>query len=168
MTENVTIAGEAFTVNPPYAAGHTLTENEAVALNRYWTESVTNGIRQSVKDAKEANAFDHAAYQAKLDEHAASYQFGQRARTGTAEDPVQIEAVNRAKQIIKDNLKAAGRKMKSAKTPNGVTHDQIEAAAQKLLAGPMGETIRAQAQEAVAQRQQAAQETMGELQSLLG
>lgn len=110
---NITIAGIEFEIDAPYAAGHTLTENEAAALNQVRAENIGNNFRSKVaklKDEKGDEA-DFGPIQAELTEYAKSYAFGvRRASARVPADPVQAEAYRMARDDIAKALKAKGLK----------------------------------------------------------
>jgi hypothetical protein len=110
--EDVTIAGEVFKIDTPYAEGHTCTAGEASALNQTRQENLRNNFAKKVKDAKEAGTFDLAAFQTQLDEYAAQYEFGVRQGGGGVRgpaDPVKREALNIAVAWLVERLKAKGK-----------------------------------------------------------
>jgi len=140
MTTTITIAGRQFTATPIYAAGHTLTENEANALNQVRFENLRNNFAPRAKEG---------ASQEDFDAYAASYQFGVRTGGGSRLDPVQAEAMSLAKDQIKSAIKAAGKNLSDYKAA------AITAAAEKLLAGPKGDEIKELAKKRVEEAQKA-------------
>lgn len=112
--EEITIAGQIFTVHRPYFEGHILSANEAAALNQVFGENLRNNFAGTVKKAVEAGAFDHPTHQDLLDAYATSYEFGVRkAREGggstrTPKDPVEAEALSIAKDKVRAAIKAKG------------------------------------------------------------
>jgi hypothetical protein len=143
MTQQITIAGKAFNVQPRYAEGHTLTANEASALNQTMFENLRNNFASRAKEGADQAAFD---------EYAAGYQFGVRTGGGGSRDPVETEAMNMARDAIKKSISAAGKKISdySAKS--------ISEAAVKLLA--KDPSYRELAVKRVAEMQNAASETV--------
>lgn len=120
-TDEITIAGQVFSVPVRYAAGHVLTEGEASALNQTYHENLRNNFAKTVKDARtvpsdgdtptstrELTESDVAALQSQLDAYAAQYEFGVRAvSTRVPADPVAREAINIAKEVIRNALRLA-------------------------------------------------------------
>lgn len=119
MPHTLTIASRAFTVKPRYAAGHTLSEAEAVALNQTFFENLRNNFAKQAKDG---------ADQAKFDEYAKAYAFGVRSVGGGSRDPIHAEALNLAREAIKNQLQSKGIKL------SAYTQAQYTAAAEKLVA----------------------------------
>lgn len=106
--KTITIAGIQFTVPQPYAAGHTVTEGEAAALNQTFAENIRNNMAKKVKDG--------SADQAAITEYAAGYTFtvaGVGASTSArVTDPVEREARRLAKVYITGVLKERGTTIK--------------------------------------------------------
>lgn len=101
MSHTITIAGKPFSVEPRYAEGHVLNTNEASALNQTFFENLRNNFANSAKEGKTQEDFD--AY-------ASSYQFGVRTGGGGgSRDPVEVEAMNMARDSVKDAIKKAGK-----------------------------------------------------------
>jgi len=125
-TDEITIAGQVFTVPVRYAEGHVLTAGEASALNQTYHENLRNNFASNVKAARvvpaeteggeagsrELSESDVAALQAKLDEYAAEYQFGVRAAGSSRApvDPVEREAISLAKDAVRAALKKQDKK----------------------------------------------------------
>lgn len=118
MTHTITISGKPFTVQPRYAEGHVLTANEAAALNQTFFENLRNNFAGKAKDGADQVAFD---------EYVQSYQFGVRTGGGGSRDPIEVEAMNLARDAVKDLIKKQGKNISdySAKA--------ISEAAAKLL-----------------------------------
>lgn len=113
VREEITIAGQTFSIPRPYTEGHVLLLNEAAALNQVFGENLRNNFASTVKNAVEAGTFDAAALQVALDEYAHSYEFGVRkAREGGSvrapKDPVEAEAMSIAKDKVRAAIKAKG------------------------------------------------------------
>lgn len=103
MTHTITIADKPFNVEPRYAVGHTLTENEAAVLNQTLYENLRNNF------AKQAKA---GASQEDFDKYAAAYQFGVRVGGGgSTRDPVQAQAIAIAKDRVKAQIAKLGKKI---------------------------------------------------------
>lgn len=126
--EASTIAGETFQVAKPFAEGAslTLTAGLASTLNQVFAENVRNNFAAKVKAAKEAGAFDLAAFQGQLDTYMGEYEFGvRRGGGGRTSDPVAKEALS----IVRDLVKAA-----YAKKGATVSDKDVTAKAKELLA----------------------------------
>ena len=139
MTTSITIAGKQFSVAPRFAAGHTLSENEANALNQVLFENLRNNFANKAKEGGTQEDFD--AY-------AASYQFGVRTGGGARLDPVQAEAMSLAKDQVKLAIRGAGKNLSDFKAA------AITAAAEKLLASPKGAEIKELAKKRVEEARQ--------------
>ena len=112
-TKLVTIAGREFTLPQPYVPGHVLTEGEAKALNQVLAENIRNNMATKVKAAVEGTAKEGEptidSIDAFVSAYAASYEFnattaGERRVT----DPLEVEAISIAREILKGALKANG------------------------------------------------------------
>ena len=127
------IAGVAFELSQPYAAGHTLTEAEAKTLNQVRSENIGNNLREKIKELTEAGKTGEA--KALVAERDATYEFT-LAQVGTSQklDPVEREARAIAKEIIKQKLAESGRKI--TVVPDGETKEswaeKIEANIEKI------------------------------------
>lgn len=121
MKEKI-INGLAFLVAQPYAAGHTLTEIEAKVLNQVRSENIGNNLRKAVKEAQDAGKPEDeikalvAAYDAEYVFTAAGDGSGR-----IVLDPIEREARNIAKDIIKEKLAGMGRKLSTI--PEGHTKE---------------------------------------------
>lgn len=115
------INGVAFQVAQPYAAGHTLTEVEAKVLNQVRSENIGNNLRSQVKAAQEAGKSEDEL-KALVAAYDAEYTFttvGESTRVVL--DPIEREARNIAKDIIKEKLAGLGRKLNTI--PEGHTKE---------------------------------------------
>lgn len=136
--EQITIQKTPFRVPMRYAAGHTLTDNEAAALNQTLHENLRNIWAPKVKSGL-ANGETPETLQAKFDAYAADYQFGRRRapRGGsTGPDPVPAIALAMARDIVR----------KAVKEKNlGWSTTKISTAAKQLLdrQGPDGTLMQA-------------------------
>jgi hypothetical protein len=125
-TKTKSIAGHAFELSWPYAAGHVLTEAEAKALNQVRSENIGNNVRTKVQELIEAG--DVASAQAYVAERDAEYvfSFSTGGGGGTRKmDPIEREARAIAKDIIKNVLAEQGRKLSTI--PEGMTKEEWEA-----------------------------------------
>lgn len=112
MTKVITIQGEKFEVSAPYAEGHVLTAAEARQLNQTRAEGVSNNVRKRVAELLEAG--NAAEAQAIVAEYDAKYSFsipGAGGRTARVVDPVEREALKLAREYVKAQVAAKGRKM---------------------------------------------------------
>lgn len=121
MLRKKLIDGETFEINAPYEAGHTINEAEAKVLNQTRAENIGNNVRTKVKELKAAG--DTAAMLAHVASVDAEYVFtlsnaGEGRKTL---DPIEREARNIAKDVIKQHLAKTGRKISVA--PDGETKD---------------------------------------------
>jgi hypothetical protein len=144
-TEEITIQGHTFVAPVRYAEGHTLTANEAGALNQTYHENLRNNFASSVRkaleehygtkgedgkvsipDDAELNDEQLAAVQAEFDAYAQAYEFGARRAGGARQstDPVEREAINLAKTAIREALRKQGKKAEA---------DAVAAAAKQLV-----------------------------------
>lgn len=101
--QTITIAGKPFQVAPRYAEGHVLTANEASTLNQTFFENIRNNFAQKAKDG---------GTQAELDAYVEGYSFGVRSGGGGgSRDPVEVEAMNLARDAVKKAITASGKKI---------------------------------------------------------
>jgi hypothetical protein len=106
--DQITIQGQAFRVPIRYAAGHQLNEGEASALNQTFHENLRNNFASKVRDGTEAGV-PQETLQQQLDDYANDYQFGVRSGGGGFRgDPVMTTAMNLAREIIRNAVKARG------------------------------------------------------------
>lgn len=131
---NFTINKKQFSVPAPYAAGHVLTAGEASAMNQTFRENIRNNNADNVdkwlagtpaegdKPAIEPLTIEQV--QAKLDEYASDYEFGERSTAAPRMDPVEREARSMVKEAVTAMLTSQGKKPK----------DMAEGVFDKLLA----------------------------------
>ncbi len=120
-TKTISVNGTTLEVRAPYAAGHVLTEAEAIALNQTRAENVGNSVRKAIKDAGDDQAALAAAV-AKAQEYDAAYDFSVRvAGERKVVDPVEREARAIAKTVITAKLAETNRTFKKA--PDGYTDE---------------------------------------------
>lgn len=111
-TTPITIAGETFSVSQPHAEGHTLSANQAKALNQVRAENLRNNFSTKVKAAKDAGTFDLELFQAQLDDYDSEYEFGSRSGGGgRTTDPVQAEAMSIARDAVRAFIRKANKKL---------------------------------------------------------
>lgn len=142
-TQTVTIQGFEFSIPARYAEGHTLTANEASAMNQLFAENVRNNAASKIKKAKaeaeEANVEfsldadrgeDAGTLRQEIQAYAESYEFGARvARASEPVDPVQKEAYRIAVELVNGKLREGGVKKKDL--ADGVFDETVE----KVMAG---------------------------------
>jgi hypothetical protein len=128
VTQAITILGLRFNVQSPYSAGHVCTKGEARALNQKRLESIRNNLAAKVKQG--------GLTQADGDEYVASYQFGERSGGSRSRDPVEAEALELARRLVRKK---------------GKSRKENTKAARELLQSEKGEAIRAQAAKRVAE-----------------
>jgi hypothetical protein len=141
----ITIAGHPFTVPSRYEEGHELTAGEASALNQTLRENVRNNLAKK-----------EGLTQEQVNEYATHYEFGVRTPgAGRQSDPVMAEAMRLAKALLKDKLKAAGKKADA---------DAINEAAKNLLShAQYGPPIMEKAKARVAEAQSIASAELGDI-----
>jgi hypothetical protein len=104
--DQITIQGQTFRVPIRYAAGHTLTEGEASALNQTLHENLRNNFARKVAEGSEAG-IPQETLQQQLDDYANDYQFGVRTGGGGFRgDPVMTMAMNIAREMVRGAVKA--------------------------------------------------------------
>lgn len=135
--KEITIAGISYSAPLPYAEGHVLTAGEAAAMNQVLHENVRNNMALRVTKAKEelqeGVTLDEAKLRGEFEAYAQSYEFGTRNAGGSATpraslDPVEREAINLAKQLVRQALKANNYSIKA------VGEEKIGELAKELLA----------------------------------
>ena len=142
MTSQITIAGKQFNVEPRFAEGHVLTANEASALNQTYFENLRNNFAAKAKEGGDAGS------QEAFDTYAASYQFGVRTGGGGSRDPEAVEALNIARDSVRDIIRKSGKKL------SDYSAAAITETAQRLLAHEVkGPEIRELAKKRVAEMQ---------------
>lgn len=126
--KTIQIAGVNFDAPFKYSAGHVLTEVEAKALNQTRFENLRNNFASTVKASQEGKEGAVPADQlaAKFAEYEAAYDFATPGTGGTSRslDPIEKEAINLARDIVKAKLASQG---KSYNPPKDATDEQKEA-----------------------------------------
>lgn len=133
-TQQITIQDWLATIPAPFDEGHTLTGNQASAMNQLYAENVRNNFAKKVKDAREeakkaGTEVDFNALQAALDTYAASYEFGTRKGGGGGDASLPKEPILRAAHIIARNLIRDKAKQKGKK----LSAEQVASLVPKLL-----------------------------------
>lgn len=121
------IQDETFSLPAPFNEGHVCTNAEASVLNQTLAENVRNNMAKKIKDAKEANTFNQNEMQAEVDLYIEEYEFGVRRGRGPL-DPIEREALNIAKDTVKDALRKNGYKLADVDT------DDINRLAEQVVA----------------------------------
>ena len=124
----ITILGLRFNLQSLYSAGHVCTKGEATALNQKRLESIRNHLAVKAKDG--------ALTQADVDAYAASYVFGERTARRRTNDPIEAEALELARRLVRKK---------------GQSTKENTEAARELLQSEKGDAIRAQAAKRVAE-----------------
>jgi len=151
-TKEIKIQGvNGWIVPLPFTEGYTLKTLEADQLNQVLHENIRNNFAKTVEKAlkEQGDDFDQEALQRQLNEYLEEYEFGAR-RGGTfrAADPIEAEAMNIARDLVKEGLKRRGVKLKDF-SPADITAEAIRA----IEKYPQ---ITTQAEESVAARRKAA------------
>jgi hypothetical protein len=120
--------GLRFNLQSPYSAGHVCAKGEATALNQKRLEGIRTHLAAAAKDG--------ALTQADVDAYAASYVFGERTARHRTNDPVEAEALELARRLVRKK---------------GQSTKENTEAARKLLQSEKGDAIRAQAAKRVAE-----------------
>lgn len=107
--ESYTIAGKTFSIPMPFGAGHVLTDGEASQLNQVFAENVRNNLAAKIKEHTEAGTFDQDVMQGSVDDYCATYEFGVRTGGGRTGDPVVAEAMNIAREMVREAIKKQGK-----------------------------------------------------------
>lgn len=114
MARKVTIQGQLFDLDDPYAEGHTCSAMEAKALNQTRAENIRNNFAGEVKklqgDADALTEAQVAQLQAQLNEYASKYEFSVGA--GRVTDPVEKEAKRIAKELLDAKIISKGTSVK--------------------------------------------------------
>lgn len=129
-TGSFIIQEHAFNIPKPFTEGHRCTASEAGVLNQTLAENVRNNLAKRVKESVDKGEFDHTAMQAEIDQYLEEYEFGQRRGRGPT-DPVEREALNIAKELVKKALREQGTKLADVDTA-----DINDLAAQTVEANP--------------------------------
>lgn len=115
-TGPLTIAGQAFTVNRPFAEGHVCTAGEASALNISFAEAIRNLFSDKVKAGKEVDGTP--VTQADVDATMATYALGIRSGNGgggRTSDPVEAQAMEIARGKVREAIRKQGFSLKDTK-----------------------------------------------------
>jgi len=159
--KEISIHEQSFTVSAPYIEGSVLNAAEARALNQTRAENIANNFRKRVKAAldgvpvKEGEAVPTLAdITAAIAEYDAIYNFAMPSPGREPVDPVEREALKIAKQAVKENILAAGKKLKD------IPEDKLEAAYAKAAEN---EEILKEARRRVKAQKSAAASTLADL-----
>lgn len=109
-TRQFTIQDRTFVIPAPFGEGHQCNAAEAGVLNQTLAENVRNNMNKKVKDGIDAGSFNQDEMQAEIDLYIEEYEFGARRGRGPV-DPVEREALNIAKDEVKNALRRSGHKI---------------------------------------------------------
>lgn len=114
-TDSFIIQDHSFSIPKPFSEGHVCTGSEAGVLNQTLAENIRNNLASRVKKVDEENektgaTFDQASMQAEVDQYVEGYEFGVRRGRGPT-DPTEREALNMAKEHVKEALRKTGHKL---------------------------------------------------------
>ena len=104
------IQEKIFQIPKPFNEGHVCTTSEAGVLNQILAENTRNNWATRVKKETEKATFDQTKMQAEIDEYLENYEFGARRGRGPS-DPIEREALNMAKEIVRGALREKGFKL---------------------------------------------------------
>ena len=124
---SVIIQGKNFDIPRPFAEGYVCTGSDAGVLNQTLAENTRNNWAERVKKELEAETFDQVKVQAEIDQYLEEYEFGVRRGRGPA-DPVEREALNIAKEIVRKAIREKGYKLGDIET------DDINRLAEQVIA----------------------------------
>jgi len=110
-SKKITISGQTFEVNQPYAAGHQITDAEARALNQTRAENIGNNFRKQIKEANgdEGKLQELASELVAYDE---KYTFAMGGGGREPVDPVDKEALVIARKAVRGAVESKGYKFK--------------------------------------------------------
>lgn len=132
---SLTIGAQTYQIPLLFNAGYTLNDNEAAQMNQVLKENVGNNLRGRIdKATKEGKP---VPTQDEVDEYVRGYEFGVRLGGVRITDPVEREARDIAKVLVRDKLKTLNIKLSS------VSPEKMEEYVSKLAAQ---ENIRAEAE----------------------
>lgn len=148
----MTVRGVSVEIDEPYNEGHVCTNGEADALNQTRKENVRNNVVSSADriEEKESRKLSEAEIQKMVTDYAADYQFG--VRQSVTRDPVEAEAMDAARGIVRDAIRKKGLSLKEFPS------SKITELASNYLAGPAGVTLRERAKAVVEARAKVAGE----------
>ncbi len=126
-TGSVIIQGKNFDIPRPFGEGYVCTGSDAGVLNQTLAENTRNNWAERVKKELEAETFDQVKVQAEIDQYLEEYEFGVRRGRGPA-DPVEREALNIAKEIVRKAIREKGYKLGDIET------DDINRLAEQVIA----------------------------------
>lgn len=163
--KTITIAGKEFSIRQPFDTGHVLTEAEAKALNQVFAENIRNNMAAKVKaayegSAKEGEPTEDTIVQS-VTEYADNYEFTIASVGGgkRPSDPIELEALSIARQMLADHLKAKA-KMTVKAFKEKVGEDKY---LEKVAEIAARDEVVKEAKRRVKQRQAAAEAAMGDL-----
>lgn len=117
MSSKIRIDQYAFSLPLRYRAGHSLSQNEADALNGLRAENIRNNVKRWVDEAKKSVPLGElltpdalSALQDRVSEYAASYEFGAKAepKGGTRKTSFEVELLAIAKERVEEQARSLG------------------------------------------------------------
>jgi hypothetical protein len=140
-TTSITCNGLIFHVTQPYEEGQEIKANEAAALNQLRCENLRNNFAPTVAKAKtnydveDANELPDevkAELQEAFEQADEEYEFYKHTRsTRLPKDPVAAEAMNMARDLVKDMLAKQGYSI--AGKENGIGKERYNSLVQSIL-----------------------------------
>lgn len=127
-TINTRISGTVFTIEAPYVEGHVLSAIEAGALNTHRALLIGHALRDEIKELRGAGTSEEALIN-RVAEFDADFTFSEKA-TRQPVNPIEEEAYELARTMIKRKLRSEGRNIKS------VDKKLFEAAVEKVATMP--------------------------------
>jgi len=160
--KTISMYEQEFPITAPYAAGHSLNEAEAKALNQLRGENISNNFRKRVRAAldgtplKEGGSVETLAdIAAAIADYDAKYEFSMpSAGRGEPIDPVEREALRIARELVKKALAAKGKRLKD------VDEEKFEAKVAEIAAT---EKVQKEAKRRVAAAEKASEDGLGDL-----
>ena len=137
--KTISMYEQEFPITAPYAAGHSLNEAEAKALNQLRGENISNNFRKRVRAALDGTPLKEGGSVETLAEPI---------------DPVEREALRIARELVKKALAAKGKRLKD------VDEEKFEAKVAEIAAT---EKVQKEAKRRVAAAEKASEDGLGDL-----
>lgn len=129
---NLTIGDNQFTVPACFVTGHSLSENEAKAMNQLLRENIRNNLAARLRDNGDGQV--RGLTQEEVDEYVGEYEFGAGRGGGESRlSPVERKARQIAREKVISALKQKGKKI-DTKTEEGKRN--MEALVAQVAARP--------------------------------
>ena len=147
--------GVSLTMPPRYEAGHALTVNEAVALNRLFAENASHQIREATQKLCKERGYTptqmtdtqktevEPEFQALFDDAVSKYEFGQGRRGGARLSPVQKAARAITNIMLDKQVEAEGEmsdEQRQELFDQYIKHPQVIKAAEAQVAAEQDRT----------------------------